>query len=58
MLAVAILFWALLVALAWTHVVYPLVAALLVRVRPRPVACDDAYLPGVAVVVAAYDEEA
>ena len=57
-MAVAILFWALLVALAWTHVAYPLVAALLARVRPRPLARDDAYLPAVAVIVAAYDEEA
>jgi cellulose synthase/poly-beta-1,6-N-acetylglucosamine synthase-like glycosyltransferase len=55
--AAVVLFWGSLAALAWTHALYPAVAALGARVRPRPVAKDDAYLPAVAVVVTAYNEE-
>ena len=58
MLAAEILFWASLAALVWTHVGYPLGARLLALVRTRPVRCDDGLLPTVAVVVAAFDEEA
>jgi len=50
------LFWGSLGALAWTHVGYPVAAAALARLRPRPVRKGDA-TPGVAVVVAAHDEE-
>ena len=50
------LFWGSLGALAWTHGGYPLVAAGLARLRPRPVRKDD-ITPSVAVVVAAHDEE-
>ncbi|MGH3062456.1 MAG: glycosyltransferase family 2 protein, partial [Gaiellaceae bacterium] len=42
--------------LAWTHAGYPLTAAALARVRPRPVRRKDE-TPGVTVVVAAHDEE-
>jgi glycosyltransferase involved in cell wall biosynthesis len=50
------LFWASAGALAWTHVGYPVAAAALARVRPRPVRKDDV-TPGVTVIVAAHDEE-
>jgi cellulose synthase/poly-beta-1,6-N-acetylglucosamine synthase-like glycosyltransferase len=51
-----ILFWASLAALAWTHVLYPLFAALVARVRSRRVRAGDE-LPTVSVIVAAYNEE-
>jgi cellulose synthase/poly-beta-1,6-N-acetylglucosamine synthase-like glycosyltransferase len=56
MTVVAVLFWIVLGLLAWTHVLYPLVARLVALVRTRPVLRDDAYLPRVAVVVTAYNE--
>jgi len=52
-----VLFWGSLAALAWTHVLYPLTVAFVARVRTRQVALDDAYLPSVAVIVTAYNEE-
>jgi cellulose synthase/poly-beta-1,6-N-acetylglucosamine synthase-like glycosyltransferase len=55
--AVEALFWASLAALGWTHVLYPLAARGLARVRERPVRRDDDLLPTVAVIVAAYNEE-
>ncbi|MGH2972063.1 MAG: glycosyltransferase family 2 protein [Gaiellaceae bacterium] len=57
MIVVVILFWASLAALAWTHVLYPLAAGALARVRTLPVRKGDA-LPSVALIVAAYNEEA
>jgi len=51
------LFWGSLGALAWTHLGYPLAAGALARVRPRPVRRGEA-LPGVSVIVAAWNEEA
>jgi glycosyltransferase involved in cell wall biosynthesis len=56
--ALKIAFWACLGALVWTHVAYPLAARALAIVRSRPVRKDDAHLPTVAVIVAAYNEEA
>lgn len=50
------MFWGSLGALAWTHVGYPVAAATLARVRPRPVRKDDV-TPPVSVIVAAHDEE-
>jgi cellulose synthase/poly-beta-1,6-N-acetylglucosamine synthase-like glycosyltransferase len=50
------LFWGSLGALAWTHVGYPIAAAALARIRPRPVRKDDV-TPDVSVIVAAHDEE-
>jgi cellulose synthase/poly-beta-1,6-N-acetylglucosamine synthase-like glycosyltransferase len=50
------LFWCSAGALAWTHVGYPLAAAALARLRPRPVRKEDV-TPDVTVVVAAHDEE-
>jgi cellulose synthase/poly-beta-1,6-N-acetylglucosamine synthase-like glycosyltransferase len=49
-------FWGSLGALAWTHVGYPVAAAALARLRPRPIRKDDA-TPDVSVIVAAHDEE-
>ncbi len=58
MVAAVVLFWASLAALAWTHVLYPAAAFVAARLRPRAVAKDEGYLPSVAVVVTAYNEEA
>lgn len=57
MTAAVVLFWGSLAALAWTHALYPVTVALAGRVRRRPVAADDAYLPSVTVIVTAYNEE-
>jgi cellulose synthase/poly-beta-1,6-N-acetylglucosamine synthase-like glycosyltransferase len=57
MLAVAVIFWASVGALVWTHLAYPLAARLLARVRTRPVRRDDSSLPSVTLIVAAYNEE-
>jgi cellulose synthase/poly-beta-1,6-N-acetylglucosamine synthase-like glycosyltransferase len=56
-IAAVVLFWASLAALAWTHALYPLTVALVARLRTRRIALDDAYLPSVAVIVTAYNEE-
>jgi cellulose synthase/poly-beta-1,6-N-acetylglucosamine synthase-like glycosyltransferase len=56
-IAAFVLFWTSLVALAWTHVLYPVVAAAGARFRTKSVAVDEGYLPTVAVIVAAYNEE-
>jgi cellulose synthase/poly-beta-1,6-N-acetylglucosamine synthase-like glycosyltransferase len=50
------LFWGSLGALAWTHLGYPVAAAALARLRPRPVRKEE-ITPDVTVVVAAHDEE-
>ena len=51
------LFWASVGTLGWTHVGYPVVAALAARLSDRRVRRQDV-LPAVSVVVAAHDEEA
>ena len=56
MLVLKILFWLSLGALLWTHVVYPLAAPALARVRTRRVR-KEAIEPHVTVIVAAYNEE-
>src|SRR5215510_11012229 len=56
-MVVVVLFWGSLAALAWTHALYPATVALAARVRTRPVAVDDGYLPSVAIIVTAYNEE-
>jgi len=53
---VRVLFWASLAGIAWTHVGYPLAAALLARVRTRTVRKADV-TPGVTVIIPAHDEE-
>jgi glycosyltransferase involved in cell wall biosynthesis len=50
------LFWGSLAGLAWTHVGYPLAAALAARLRPDPPARADV-TPSVSVIVAAWNEE-
>jgi glycosyltransferase involved in cell wall biosynthesis len=50
------LLWVSAGALAWTHAGYPLTAAALARLRPRPVRREDE-TPEVTIVVAAHDEE-
>jgi cellulose synthase/poly-beta-1,6-N-acetylglucosamine synthase-like glycosyltransferase len=57
MTAAVVLFWGSLAALAWTHVLYPATVALAARVHTRRVALDDGYLPSVAIIVTAYNEE-
>src|ERR1700758_2140154 len=57
MIVAVVLFWGSLAALAWTHALYPVAVWLAARVRTRRVARDDAYLPSVAVIVTAYNEE-
>jgi cellulose synthase/poly-beta-1,6-N-acetylglucosamine synthase-like glycosyltransferase len=56
MLALKIVFWTSLGALAWTHVGYPIAAGLAARVRRRRVE-SSAIEPTVSVVVAAHNEE-
>ncbi|HEU5211878.1 MAG TPA: glycosyltransferase family 2 protein [Gaiellaceae bacterium] len=51
------IFWGSLGAIVWTHAGYPLAAAGLARVRPRPVRKDD-ITPEVTVIVPAHDEAA
>jgi cellulose synthase/poly-beta-1,6-N-acetylglucosamine synthase-like glycosyltransferase len=54
--ALEVLFWVSLVALAWTHVLYPIVVELAARLRPRRTKPGDG-TPTVTVIVAAHDEE-
>ena len=56
MVVVRVLFWASLAGILWTHVGYPLVAALLARVRSREVHKADV-TPSVTVIIPAHDEE-
>jgi cellulose synthase/poly-beta-1,6-N-acetylglucosamine synthase-like glycosyltransferase len=56
-IAAVVLFWGSLAALAWTHALYPVAVALAARLRVRRIARDDAYLPSVAMIVTAYNEE-
>jgi cellulose synthase/poly-beta-1,6-N-acetylglucosamine synthase-like glycosyltransferase len=51
-----VIFWACLGAIVWTHVGYPLTAALAARLRPKRVRAADV-TPSVTVIVAAHDEE-
>jgi cellulose synthase/poly-beta-1,6-N-acetylglucosamine synthase-like glycosyltransferase len=55
-LVLKLLFWLSLGALLWTHLLYPLAAAALARVRTRRVR-KAAIEPAVTVIVAAYNEE-
>ena len=56
MVVVRVLFWTSLAGIVWTHVGYPLAAALLARVRTRAVRKDDV-TPGVTVIIPAHDED-
>ena len=53
---VKVIFWASLGALVWTQVGYPLFAAVLARLRGRPVRKDE-LTPRVTVIVAAHNED-
>jgi cellulose synthase/poly-beta-1,6-N-acetylglucosamine synthase-like glycosyltransferase len=55
-IVVEILFWASLAGILWTHVGYPLAAALLASIHTRDVRKDD-ITPSVAVIIPAHDEE-
>ena len=60
MTAIVIAFWTSVGLLAYTHVGYPLLLALLARLRRAPVRphrAEPAELPSVSVIVAAYAEE-
>jgi cellulose synthase/poly-beta-1,6-N-acetylglucosamine synthase-like glycosyltransferase len=54
-LLLVVLFWVSLGLLVWTHVGYPLAAALAARVRPRRVRTGE-LTPSVSVIVAAHNE--
>ena len=56
MSVVSVLFWIALGLLAWTHAVYPVVAAGASRVAGRRTRSDDSFVPTVAVIVTAYNE--
>ena len=56
MIVVEVLFWASLAAILWTHVGYPLAAALLARVHTRHVRKADV-TPSVTVIIPAHDED-
>jgi cellulose synthase/poly-beta-1,6-N-acetylglucosamine synthase-like glycosyltransferase len=55
--AAVVLFWGSLAALVWTHALYPVTVSVAARLHTRRIARDDAYLPSVAVIVTAYNEE-
>jgi cellulose synthase/poly-beta-1,6-N-acetylglucosamine synthase-like glycosyltransferase len=55
-LALEVVFWLCAGALLWTHIGYPLAAALLARLAPRGIR-KESIEPTVAVVVAAHNEE-
>jgi cellulose synthase/poly-beta-1,6-N-acetylglucosamine synthase-like glycosyltransferase len=57
MVAVQVLFWLSLALLVWSHAGYPLVVRALSRLLTRSVRADDSFLPSVAVVIAAHNEE-
>jgi glycosyltransferase involved in cell wall biosynthesis len=52
------LMWGSLGLIAWTHAGYPLFAAAAARVRRYAPSADEEFVPDVALVVAAHDEEA
>ncbi len=57
MTALKAVFWTSAGLIAWTHVGYPVTAALLARARPRPIR-KEPITPPVTVIVAAHDEQA
>jgi cellulose synthase/poly-beta-1,6-N-acetylglucosamine synthase-like glycosyltransferase len=57
LLVVEVLFWLSLAALTWTHVGYPLAARALSALHSRSVRRNDEFLPSVALIIAAHDEE-
>jgi cellulose synthase/poly-beta-1,6-N-acetylglucosamine synthase-like glycosyltransferase len=57
MIAIEILFWGSLFWLLYVFILYPLLMAVIARVRPRPLRTVDGALPRMAFVMAAYNEE-
>lgn len=57
MVVLAILFWITLFWIVYVFIGYPVVMAVLARVRPKPVRRDPDYRPTVAFIMAAYNEE-
>ena len=57
MTAIAIAFWAAIGLLAYTHLGYPLLLAVLARARREPAPAAVRELPAVTLIVAAHDEE-
>ena len=57
MTAVAIAFWAAVGLLAYAHLGYPLLLAVLARAKPEPLPGSPGELPAVTLIVAAHDEE-
>jgi cellulose synthase/poly-beta-1,6-N-acetylglucosamine synthase-like glycosyltransferase len=55
-IVLVVCFWLSLVALLWTHVLYPALVALLARLAPRTLRKADIQ-PTVSLIVAAYNEE-
>jgi cellulose synthase/poly-beta-1,6-N-acetylglucosamine synthase-like glycosyltransferase len=56
-MAATIVFWASAGALLYTYIGYPLLLALLSRLRPRAVRRADGWTPSVTVIITAYNEE-
>jgi cellulose synthase/poly-beta-1,6-N-acetylglucosamine synthase-like glycosyltransferase len=56
MIVVEVLFWAGLAGILWTHIGYPLAAALLAKLHTRHVRRDD-ITPSATVIIPAHDEE-
>jgi cellulose synthase/poly-beta-1,6-N-acetylglucosamine synthase-like glycosyltransferase len=56
MVVVRVLFWASLAGIVWTHIGYPLAAALIARLRTRTVRKADV-TPSVTVIIPAHDEK-
>jgi cellulose synthase/poly-beta-1,6-N-acetylglucosamine synthase-like glycosyltransferase len=56
MVVAKFLFWASLAGILWTHLGYPLAAALLAKLRPRAVRKADV-TPSVTAIIPAHDEE-
>jgi hypothetical protein len=54
-IVLVVLFWVSLGLLVWTHLAYPLFAALLARIRSRRVRKED-ITPSVTLIVAAHNE--
>jgi cellulose synthase/poly-beta-1,6-N-acetylglucosamine synthase-like glycosyltransferase len=57
MTAIAIVFWAAVGLLAYAHLGYPLLLAVLARAKPEPPPASPGELPAVTLIVAAHDEE-
>ena len=57
MMTLEFAFWSCAACVLYTYVLYPLVLAVLARVRPRPIRLDGLPIGSVSVVLAAHNEE-